>query len=46
MAVKYEGRSFMEQAPGLVVKGWDSSSKGPEFEYRIMDVNIFTLICC
>ena len=33
-------------SPGLVVKGGDSSSKDPEFEYRIMDVNIFTLICC
>ena len=34
MAVIYEGKSFMEQAPGLVVMGRASCSKRHGFESR------------
>ena len=44
MAINYEEKCFMEQAPGLEFTGGDSCSKGREFESQhcILDGHFFT----
>ena len=37
MAVNYKGKSFMEQAPGLMVMGGDSCSEGSDSQHCILD---------
>ena len=48
MAINYEEKSFMEQAPGVVVMCDDSCLRGCGFEsqHRILDGHFFILICC